>query len=204
MKKSSQQILYTALETPIGTLLVAASPRGVVRIDLHGREAPFLRELERSFGVTPVRDDRGLSEVRCALEDYFARRTTGFDVPTELGKMPEFNRSVLEELRQVPYGTVISYGELARRAGAPGAARAVGRVMGSNPLPIIYPCHRVLAQDGTLGGFGGGLPMKRALLELEGALLPLSGGDSERARPVASGRPRAQAKPHSRRKAERA
>ncbi len=203
MTTSSEVVRYTSLDTPIGTLLVAATSRGVVRIDLHGSLAPFLKELERRFGAPPLRDDRALSQARCALEDYFARRITRFELPVDLSGLPEFNKRVLDELRRVPYGTLVSYGELARRAGQPGAARAVGRAMGSNPLPILFPCHRVVAQDGSLGGFGGGLPMKRALLELEGALLPLSNGGDERERPRTT-RARGQTSPHSRRTTSRA
>ena len=204
MNKSSVTMRYTQVETPIGRLLVAATLRGVVRIDLHGREAVFRRDLERRSGAVPVRDDRGLAGVRRALQAYLAGRTTELDFPADLTELPSFHRQVLETLRQVPRGTVVSYGELARRVGKPGAARAVGRAMGTNPLPILYPCHRVVAQDGSLGGFGGGLPMKRALLELEGALLPLSLPRTAR-RPRAPRLPgRPQARPTARRTSSRA
>ena len=174
MKKTSTTLRYTVVETPVGRLLVAATSRGVVRIDLRGHEAPFVRDLERQHGMTAERDDRGLAAVRRVLLDYLEGRSAELELEADLTRLPEFHRQVLEALRRVPRGTVVSYGDLARRVGKPGAARAVGQAMGRNPLPILYPCHRVVAHDGSLGGFGGGLPMKRALLELEGALLPLT------------------------------
>jgi methylated-DNA-[protein]-cysteine S-methyltransferase len=203
MKSTSGALMYTAIDSPIGPLLVAATTRGVVRIHLGGGEASFVRGLQREHGVLAERNDRALSSVRSALRDYFSGRTLGLDFAADLSALPDFQRRVLEALRQVPYGTVVSYGELARRVGEPGAARAVGQAMGSNPLPLLYPCHRVVAHDGSLGGFAGGLPMKRALLELEGALLPLSERVGDRAAARVQ-RSRAQARPKSRRTASRA
>ncbi|MFN3763308.1 MAG: methylated-DNA--[protein]-cysteine S-methyltransferase, partial [Anaerolineae bacterium] len=92
-----------------------------------------------------------------------------FDLPLDLRGTP-FQRRVWEELRRVPYGQTVAYGELARRVGRPGAARAVGRAVGANPVPIIVPCHRVVGADGSLVGYGGGLEIKAALLRLEGVL----------------------------------
>ena len=106
------------------------------------------------------------------LEEYFAGSRREFDLPLDL-QMGEFERRVMEELSRVPYGTTVSYGELAAMAGHPGAARAVGNVMRSNQLMIVLPCHRVIGADGSLRGYGGlgsGLEHKRWLLEFEGAL----------------------------------
>ena len=100
------------------------------------------------------------------LCEYFAVKRTDFDLPLA----PEgttFQRAVWRQLQEIPYGETISYGELARRVGNPKASRAVGSANGANPLPIVIPCHRVIAGDGTLGGFGGGLPTKQTLLALE-------------------------------------
>jgi methylated-DNA-[protein]-cysteine S-methyltransferase len=196
MTSNDTELRWATVETPIGTLRVAATARGVVKIALRGSEAGFQREIEQRFGAAPVRDEQGLSDVRESLRRYLEGRCTSLDFPADLTPLPDFHRRVLEELRRVPRGTVVSYGELARRAGSPGAARAVGRAMGANPLPILYPCHRVVPADGSLGRFGGGRAMKRAQLELEGALLPLGtevagrrGRNSDRLRQAAPGQP---------------
>lgn len=103
------------------------------------------------------------------LERYLAGDPVTFDVPLDLEGTTEFQRRVWQRLRKIPRGRVVSYGDLARElGGGPGAARAVGGAVGSNPLPIVIPCHRVVRADGGLGGFGGGLPRKAALLRLEG------------------------------------
>jgi methylated-DNA-[protein]-cysteine S-methyltransferase len=107
-----------------------------------------------------------LKETATQLEEYLAGERTEFDVPMELDGT-DFQRSVWKELRRIPYGKTISYGELARRVGRPNGPRAVGQANGRNPIPIIVPCHRVLASNG-IGGYGGGLPLKRALLAVEG------------------------------------
>jgi methylated-DNA-[protein]-cysteine S-methyltransferase len=103
------------------------------------------------------------------LAEYFAGRRQAFEVPLDLSGWPPFTRKILEELRKVPYGETLTYGELAARAGCPRAARAVGQAMAANPLPIIIPCHRVVAADGRLGGYSGGdgLPTKQWLLAFE-------------------------------------
>jgi methylated-DNA-[protein]-cysteine S-methyltransferase len=109
------------------------------------------------------------------LEEALATYVTGSKVdwpelPVDLDALPTFHKKVLEELARIPAGKVLSYGELAAKCGSPKAARAVGQVMAKNPWPLVYPCHRVLASGGGLGGFGPGLEMKKWLLELEGAL----------------------------------
>jgi methylated-DNA-[protein]-cysteine S-methyltransferase len=109
------------------------------------------------------------------LEEALAKYVTGAKVdwpelPVDLSVLPAFHKTVLEELARIPAGKVMSYGELAAKCGSPKAARAVGQVMAKNPWPLVYPCHRVLASGGGLGGFGPGLEMKKWLLELEGAL----------------------------------
>jgi methylated-DNA-[protein]-cysteine S-methyltransferase len=131
----------------------------LVGLTLPGQALPDLTERE-----TPV-----LREARRQLEAYFAGRLRVFDLPLRLEGTP-FRLRVWEQLRQIPYGQVISYGELARRVGKPTAARAVGGANHHNPIPIIIPCHRVVAADG-LGGYGGGTPLKRTLLALEGVNL---------------------------------
>ena len=105
------------------------------------------------------------------LREYFAGSRRTFDLPLEPRGTP-FERRVWSRLREIPYGATTSYGAIANEFGLVNAARAVGRANGANPIPIIIPCHRVIGADGTLTGFGGGLPLKRALLELEGAIAP--------------------------------
>jgi len=152
---------YAYLETPIGTLLIAGDAAAVYRIKFphHGRAVkpgPEWQESQRG----PV------GEAARQLREYFAGKRAEFDLPLA----PEgtaFQRTVWRQLQQIPYGETISYGELARRVGNPKASRAVGSANGANPLPIVIPCHRVIAGDGTLGGFGGGLPTKQMLLALE-------------------------------------
>jgi len=120
------------------------------------------------------RDDAWFADVRTQLDEYFAGTRTGFDVPMRL-EGTAFQRAVWAQLCAIPYGSTISYGELARRVGNPKASRAVGLANGRNPIAVIVPCHRVIAADGSLGGYGGGLDRKTALLDLEraGRSLPL-------------------------------
>jgi methylated-DNA-[protein]-cysteine S-methyltransferase len=149
------------LDTPIGPLGLVATEHGLSRVLFHGGN------LEQR-GDSPV-----LDEAARQLCEYFAGDRTSFDLPLDLDGS-EFQRRCWLALATIPYGQTVSYGEQARRLGlgAP-AARAVGAANGQNPLPLVLPCHRVIGADGSLTGFGGGLHVKRYLLELEGALLPL-------------------------------
>jgi methylated-DNA-[protein]-cysteine S-methyltransferase len=152
---------YAYLETPVGTLLIAGDDAVLERISFpsRGRTA----KPERGWQESP----RGaVAEAIRQLRDYFAGKRTGFDLPLA-PKGTEFQRAVWRQLQEIPYGETISYGELARRVGNPKASRAVGSANGANPLPIVIPCHRVIAGDGSIGGFGGGLPTKEILLALE-------------------------------------
>jgi methylated-DNA-[protein]-cysteine S-methyltransferase len=151
----------TVLDTPIGPLGLVASERGLQSVRFHGRGTP--RE-----GTSPV-----LREAARQLDSYFEGELVEFDVPLDL-QGTEFQRRCWLALATIPYGQTVSYGEQARRLGLGGdAARAVGAANGQNPLPIVLPCHRVIGANGSLTGFGGGLHVKRFLLEHEGALLPL-------------------------------
>jgi methylated-DNA-[protein]-cysteine S-methyltransferase len=116
-----------------------------------------------------------LDRVEAQLDEYFAGKRTTFDLPLE-PRGTDFQLSVWELLRKIPYGVTTSYGELARRLGEPKASRAVGAANGANPIPIIVPCHRVVGSKGELTGFGGGIERKRWLLEHEGALMALGDG----------------------------
>jgi len=142
----------------VGLDFVAGDPdREALAARAAGRRRPFVWD--------PVR----CTAVARQLADYFAGRRQDFDLPVDPPGTP-FQRQVWAELARIPYGRTVSYGELARRVGRPAAARAVGAANGANPVPIVLPCHRVIGADGSLTGYGGGLPIKRALLALEGAL----------------------------------
>jgi methylated-DNA-[protein]-cysteine S-methyltransferase len=146
------------LDSPIGRLVLESDGDVLIGIWL----PPATGRRSRDSGdIPPV-----LKETATQLEEYFAGERTEFDVPMELDGT-DFQRAVWAELARIPYGETISYGELARRVGRPKGPRAVGQANGRNPIPIIVPCHRVLASNG-IGGYGGGLPMKRALLAVEG------------------------------------
>jgi len=153
------------LETPLGLIEIAVSERGLTHIDVVGDES--------ATATLPENSDELLKRAREQLSEYFAGSRREFDLPLDL-EVGDFERRVLEELSRVPYGTTVSYGELASAAGHPGAARAVGNVMRSNPVMIVAPCHRVIGADGSLRGYGGlgcGLDSKRWLIDFERASL---------------------------------
>jgi methylated-DNA-[protein]-cysteine S-methyltransferase len=156
------------LEASFGVVTVMGGARGVLRVHLgrRGRERPALAAAARGF----ARRHPWADEAVRLLRAYLAGEVVSFDgVPVDLDGQPPFRRRVLEECRAVPYGAVVTYRELAARAGNPLAVRAVGSAMSHNPVPILIPCHRVLRTGGALGGFSapGGVNVKRALLELE-------------------------------------
>jgi methylated-DNA-[protein]-cysteine S-methyltransferase len=162
---------YELHDTPLGTLLLAGTDRGLCRIVYDADPEQELDLLARTFGLRVLRSSLPVDEARRQLDEYFEHRRTEFDLALDLRLLAEFNRRVLDELVRVPYGEVVTYGELASRAARPRAARAVGTVMNRNPIPIVLPCHRVIGANGKLVGYGGGLHRKEALLRLEGALL---------------------------------
>jgi methylated-DNA-[protein]-cysteine S-methyltransferase len=148
-----------AVETPIGRLGLVGSAAGLGRVLWSGGAVERLAS-------SPL-----LDEAAGQLEASFAGELTAFEIPLDLAGT-EFQRRCWLALATIPYGQTVSYGEQARRLGlGPAAARAVGAANGQNPLPVVLPCHRVIGADGSLTGFGGGLPLKRFLLEHEGALL---------------------------------
>ncbi|HVC26088.1 MAG TPA: methylated-DNA--[protein]-cysteine S-methyltransferase [Acidimicrobiales bacterium] len=156
------QMCTMAVESPIGPLLLASDGRALTGIFLPGS-----RPLASGADQTPPRVLLSSAE---QLSEYFAGDRTRFDIPTSLDGT-DFQRAVWGELARIPYGTTITYGELARRIGRPTSFRAVGQANGRNRIPIVVPCHRVVAGDG-IGGYSGGLEIKRALLAVEGYLLP--------------------------------
>ena len=159
-------VFYTTIESPVGPLLLAGDERGLRRVSF-----------ENGKRNTPVQPDWKLdkepfSEVIRQLQAYFSGELKEFDLPLAM-EGTEFQLRVWNALRAIPYGETISYALLAERIGNPKAVRAVGLANGSNPIPIIVPCHRVIGSDGSLTGFGGGLSTKKMLLELENKQLSL-------------------------------
>jgi methylated-DNA-[protein]-cysteine S-methyltransferase len=153
-------MFYTHLVTPVGNLLLAGDESG-------------LREISFAKGKYPAKPDstwidgqKALCEPIRQLRAYFAGELEAFDLPLSPKGTP-FQQQVWKELLKIPYGETISYGEVAKRIGNPNASRAVGLANGSNPIPIIIPCHRVIGSNGKLTGYGGGLPIKEKLLALE-------------------------------------
>lgn len=171
-----QQVLWAVIGTDIGPLLLAATREGLVNVVFHATDAVRDKALERlaaRLGGEPVEaaGSPSLAEAISQVQAYFAGQRHSFELPLDWSLVSGFNRQVLRELASgVPYGSVVGYGDLARRVGQPQAAQAVGAAMGSNPLPVVVPCHRVVESGGGIGGFGGGLETKRKLLALEGVL----------------------------------
>jgi methylated-DNA-[protein]-cysteine S-methyltransferase len=164
-------IAYTEADTPVGRLLLAATARGLVRVSFPVESSDaVLEQLVRKISPRVLESPARLDSARRELDLYFEGKLTDFDLPLDWQLSKGFYRKVLRTTARIPYGKTRSYGEVAKRSGSPRAVRATGTALGSNPLPIIVPCHRVLRTGGGLGGYGGGLEVKETLLELEGAL----------------------------------
>jgi methylated-DNA-[protein]-cysteine S-methyltransferase len=171
-------VAYAMLDSPVGRLLVARTPVGLARIayvDGDAEEA-ILSDLATRISPRVLAAPRALDEPRRELDQYFEGRRHDFDVPLDLRLMTDFGRRVLTATAAIPYGSVSTYREVATAAGSPRGSRAAGNALGSNPLPIVLPCHRVLHSGGGLGGYTGGLDRKRLLLGIEQGQLPLRGG----------------------------
>jgi methylated-DNA-[protein]-cysteine S-methyltransferase len=170
-----------AVAAPWGSLHVAVSERGVVALETLTPREVFVEGLERRFRqeVGAGRSDL-LDEVVRQLDEYLRGERRQFEIEVDLGDRPAWDQSVLAAVREIPWGVAVSYGTLARAVDRPGAARAVGGAVGRSPIGIVVPCHRVIAADGTLGGYGGewfgsrerGLDLKQELLALEGLAIP--------------------------------
>jgi methylated-DNA-[protein]-cysteine S-methyltransferase len=166
-------VTYGFAESPFGPLLVATSRRGVLRVDYPGYDVDaVLGELAAEASPRILESAAGTDAIRRQLEEYFEGRRRRFSIRPDLSLVRGFTRIVLERTSRIPYGSVTTYREMAEEAGSPRAARAAGNALGSNPVPIVVPCHRVVHADGGLGGYTGGLERKVALLRLEGALEP--------------------------------
>jgi methylated-DNA-[protein]-cysteine S-methyltransferase len=164
-------VAYAFVDAPVGRLLVAATRRGLVRVALPGEPAEeVLAELARRVSPRVLEVSTALEEIRSQLGEYFAGRRRRFEVRLDWRLARGFSLRVLRATAAIPYGRVATYREVAARAGNPRATRAAGAALARNPVPIVVPCHRVLRTGGDLGGYGGGVAMKRTLLRLEGAV----------------------------------
>ncbi len=163
-------VAHRTVDSPYGSLLLAATPAGVVRIAFAVEDHDaVLDRLAATVSPRVLAAPTRLDPVARQLDEYFARDRTRFDLRLDLQLAHGFRRTVLDRLRAVPYGTTRSYSELAREAGSPRAVRAVGSACATNPIPIVVPCHRVVRTDGTIGQYLGGTDAKRSLLAMEAA-----------------------------------
>jgi len=156
-------------DTPVGVLGLAAGGKGLRRLSYVKDEDTFVARLLAEYGDVPVLRSAALDGVRRALDRYFRGRRLDFDLAVDLSDLPPFNRLVLDATARIPPGQVATYSFVASRAGSPKAQRAAGNALHNNPVAIVVPCHRVLRADGSLGGYGGGVPIKEWLLAHEGA-----------------------------------
>jgi methylated-DNA-[protein]-cysteine S-methyltransferase len=159
---------YRTVDSPLGSLLLVATERGLTRVAYETQDHDrVLADLAATVSPRILRAPRRLDAAARELDEYFAGTRHAFDLPLELTTTGAFRRAVQLLLPTIGYGRTVSYTELAALAGRPGAVRAVGTACATNPLPVVVPCHRVLRNDGSLGGYLGGLDAKRALLQLE-------------------------------------
>ncbi|TAM66648.1 MAG: methylated-DNA--[protein]-cysteine S-methyltransferase [Microbacteriaceae bacterium] len=163
-------VAYRIVDSPVGPLLVAATPHGLVRVAYESEDHErVLERLARELSPRILQAPRWLDGVARELDEYFTGRRSHFDLPLDFGLSRGFRRIVLGHLPEIAYGSTESYAQVAEAAGNPRAVRAVGSACATNPLPVIVPCHRVIRSDGSLGGYIGGLEAKRTLLALERA-----------------------------------
>jgi methylated-DNA-[protein]-cysteine S-methyltransferase len=181
--------VVAVLATPVGPLHAAATDEGIVGLELRTTDEAFASSVRRrtrrpvlaaADPAAPPAARANLAALEREVAEHLAWARDAFDLPVVLEGISDWDRTVLEGVRAIPRGSTASYGEIARRIGRPGAARAVGGAVGRNPIGLLIPCHRVIAGDGTLGGYGGSwfgsreelLGLKERLLELEGVAPP--------------------------------
>ena len=170
-------IAYATLDSPLGRLLLATTPQGLVRIAYldYTDEDAVLEDLARKLSPRVLAAAWRLDEPRRELDQYFAGGRQDFDLPLDWRLTQGFARRVLEATAGIPYGATATYKQMASKAGNERASRAAGNALGSNPIPIVVPCHRILHSDGGLGGYTGGVDKKRMLLAVESGQSPLTG-----------------------------
>lgn len=166
-------VAYASVDSPLGPLVVAATPQGLVRVsysELRG-EDQVLEELARRVSPRVLEAPARLDRVRRELDEYFEGEREAFDIPIDWPQLAGFTREVLRATARIGFGEISTYAGVAAEAGSPRAVRAAGNALGANPMPVVVPCHRVLRTGGALGGYTGGVERKEFLLRLEGALL---------------------------------
>jgi methylated-DNA-[protein]-cysteine S-methyltransferase len=162
-------VAYTTCDSPVGTLLLAATPAGLARlayVEFEGQDA-VLEQIATRISPRVLASARRLDAPRRELDEFFAGRRHEFAIPLDWQLIRGFAQRILRATAAIPYGSVSSYGRVAAEAGSPRGSRAAGNALGSNPLPIVIPCHRVLHAGGGLGGYTGGVERKRTLLAIE-------------------------------------
>jgi methylated-DNA-[protein]-cysteine S-methyltransferase len=164
-------VAYAVVDSPIGELVVAATPQGLVRLayeDFNGGVDAVVERLAIKLSPRILEAPARLDGVRRELDEYFAGRRRTFDLPIDWALYSDFGRRVLQATAAIPFGDTATYGQMAAQAGNAKASRAAGRALGANPIPIVVPCHRVIGMSGKLTGYTGGMHRKEALLRLEG------------------------------------
>ena len=168
-KEGLADVAYSHADSPLGPLLLASTPQGLACVsysEFRSEEAT-LSWIASRLSPRVIEAPARLDSVRRQLDDYFAGRRRSFELPIDWALVGDFGRRVLGQTARIPYGAVATYGDVAREIGSPRAARATGNALGSNPMPIVVPCHRVVASGGKLGGYTGGVERKQLLLTLE-------------------------------------
>jgi methylated-DNA-[protein]-cysteine S-methyltransferase len=164
-------VAYATAGSPFGDLLLARTPTGLVRVGLPNQDAEeLLVDLATRVSPRVLEAPARLDDARREIDLYFAGKLTEFDLPLDWRLSRDFRLEVLRAIARIPYGQTRSYTQMATKAGNERAVRAAGTACGTNPLPLVVPCHRVLRSGGALGGYGGGVAMKEGLLRLEGVL----------------------------------
>jgi methylated-DNA-[protein]-cysteine S-methyltransferase len=167
-------VAYALVDSPVGALVAAVTPHGLVRLayeDFNGGVDVVLESLAAKLSPRILEAPARLDAVRRELEEYFAGRREAFDFPIDWTLYSDFGRRVLQATAAIPFGHTATYGQVAAQAGNAKASRAAGRALGANPIPIVVPCHRVVGTSGRLTGYTGGMHRKEALLRLEGVAL---------------------------------
>ncbi len=175
-RPTPSDVRYAILDSPVGSIVAATTDRGLARLaydDLDGGLDAILDSLARRLSPRIIEQRAALDAVARELDEYFAGRRRSFGVPIDWALVTGFGRRILDATARIPYGEVATYAQVAERAGNPGASRAAGNALGSNPLPVIVPCHRVVRSGGALGGYTGGLHRKEHLLAIERGELTL-------------------------------
>ena len=164
-------IVFTTVDSPLGKLLAAKTKKGLIRLSYEGANPDAsLEHLAATVSPRILEIPAKLDDVRRELDEYFEGDRRRFDLPIDWSFAGGFVQKVLKATARIPFGSVSSYGQIALKAGSPRASRAAGNALGSNPMPIVVPCHRVLRSGGAIGGYTGGLHRKEFLLHLEGVL----------------------------------